>query len=170
MLTSIAFSLTRDLRVPSSGHGVGFVAWSGSFSASPEGSKKTGMRAFGRGGAGAEKTSSLIEGARVAPVRVVRDEGSPSTLRRLAEAAVAAPSSGWLRAEGIAGEAIMRFWNSRCFDSRRSRGVALRAIPRRYVSSASTRLCPHEHSYGVSECYSYSPLSKFERNRILLVE
>ena len=80
----------RDLRVPSSGHGVGFVAWFGSFSASPEGSTKMGMRPFGRGAAGAENTSSETEGARVEPERVVRelededDEdagGSPSTLR-----------------------------------------------------------------------------------------
>lgn len=87
LLTSTVFSLIRDLRVPSSGHGVGFVAWFGSFSASPEGSTKTGMRPFGRGGAGAENTSSEIEGVRPDVERVVRERedeeagGSPRALR-----------------------------------------------------------------------------------------
>ena len=57
------------------------------------------MRPFGRGAAGAAKTSSLIEGARVDPARDerVRDDeeeaaGSPSGLRR--GAVVAEEASG----------------------------------------------------------------------------
>ncbi len=147
LLTSTVFSLMRDLRVPSSGHGVGFVAWFGSFSASPEGSTNTGMRPFGREGAGAENTSSEMEGARPDVERVVREReaedagGSPSTLRFEALAELAGTASGSASEDwGRDGDAIMRFWNSRCFASSRSSGAARRAMPRRYVSSASTRL------------------------------
>ena len=149
LLTSTVFSLMRDLRVPISGHGVGFVAWFGSFSASPEGSTNTGIRPFGRGGAGAENTSSEIEGVRPDVERVVRERddedtgGSPSTLRFEALAEDTGTTSGSASEDwGSEGDAIIRFWNSRCLASSRSSGAARLAMPRRYVSSASTRLSP----------------------------
>jgi len=151
--TSGMFSLIRDLRVPSSGHGD--VKTEGSFSAcadsAPEGSTNICIRPFGRGAVamdGAVKTSWGEVGLRVEPERVRLEEGfevSASAARREPEVAGAVDDS-----EGTAGgmfmEDIMRFWKSRCLFCSRSNGAAFRAMPNRYASSASVRLHDIQHS------------------------
>lgn len=132
----------RDLRVPSSGQGV--VDVDGSFSASPDGSTKICRRAFGRDGFvedddddGALNTSSFKLGFLVGPERAVRgrpnDDGAGGASARTDLRVVDVDDE--TDASSVVGgsmmEDIIRFWKSRCLFSRRSRGNALRAIPRR---------------------------------------
>ena len=108
--------------------------------------KAKGRAAPKKAAAPAKKAPARGKKAAAPPSEDEDDEdagGSPSTLRLDALAVDCGVESGSASDEddwGSVGEAIMRFWNSRCFASRRSRGAARRAMPRRYVSSASTRL------------------------------
>lgn len=77
------------------------------------------------------KTSSVGGAREVERVMRVREdevEGSPSGFLREGAGAVGA-GGGADDVEGRDVGDIMRFWNSRCRASRRSRGVARRAIP-----------------------------------------
>lgn len=127
LLTSGTFSLTRALRVPSSGQGAAVA----SGLSEPEGSTNICMRPFDLGAVlvdvdGVREASSCggrEEAEReMEPEVRVREEDSPSTARR--GAVVEAVGVGFAGAAAAAAvkPAIIRFWNSRCFVSRRSSG------------------------------------------------
>lgn len=138
-VASLIFSLTRDLRVPSSGQAEG--GSSSLFSSSPKSgsgeSTKTGMRAFGWGRAAAGEGRPVGIGLETAREedRVARVEDrvdvSPKTARRPFVGAALGSGSAGAGSDGRVGEAIMRFWKSAYFVSRRSSGAALRAMPKR---------------------------------------
>ena len=136
LLTSLRFSLTRSLRAPNSGQGVGESAGS-RFSDEPDGSTKTCRRALDRDDdeeaiGGVAELVPWAEAERVDRVERVDDDEavSPSTLRRavLVVLAVGTDSAGLERCVAAL-EDIILFWKSLCLLSSRSSGAALRAIP-----------------------------------------
>jgi len=143
LLTSLTFSLTRVLRVPTSGKETASSTWTARPS-EPSGSTNTCGRAFGRGWIGREE----LEGSppEIDPVFDLWDGFEVANAGRL-ETAGAGVSSG-----GAARDVINRFWNSVCLVLRRSTGSACLLIPRRNTSSASLVL----HVARSSDCQSRS--------------